>query len=1005
MTFDAHRFRNPPASLRGAPFFSLNHDLRDHDRLREYIDSFAEMGIGGFHLHVRCGLKNPYMEKDFLEAVSAARDHAAEKGMLCYLYDEDTWPSGFAGGAVTTELTHRKRWVELRKGRPDTVESLYRQPLCAYRIELDATGHLLNSERISFEEGDGECWFLTRCIQENSDRFNGAAYLDTLSPAAVRAFIDSTHEVYLAHFGGTFPENVPAIFTDEPQMGINQPLVTPFEGTACFAWTDDLTESFATHYEIELLDVLPAVLWPAPEGPSVWRWRFRDHLAERFVGAFSDSLGSWCEAHGIALTGHLMREDNLSGQVYSVGECMRHYRSYQIPGIDLLSDAYLPATAKQAVSVARQDGRTAVLSELYGVTNWDFPFSGHKRQGDWQAALGITLRVHHLSWLSMEGQSKRDFPASMGPQSPWHREYPVIEDHFARVGAALTTGKPLVRIGVIHPVESAWLRLGVSQLDSAHTATLESEYKSLVNCLLDACLDFDFIAESLLPAQRGPESDAELQVGNMAYSVVVIPEVDTLRASTLEILEAFIHRGGEVRVLGRMPPRCDGAFSEAPARRLSGAELIPGDAGSVLSALEPWRELSVIHASGMPHSRVNHQLRQCGEERILFCSCREDRLLNTRPWAKADPQGYIRVRGTWRVRELHTEDGSESSCSFHQEGGWTVIPWEIQPQSHRLLRFLPGEGERRLPEKTWHFCGNVSEPSEVTREEPNVLLLDRAAWRLNDEDWCPSGDSLLIQKELADRFDWPDWGQPYSVKDPGPRQRVTRRFTVHCASEFQGVQLVCERINAASVRLDGQPIPSAPDGWWVDRDLPTLHLPPLTKGEHQLEVDLDLDAVDRYLEWCYLLGDFDVEARGAHARMVEKGPGIVWGDVVPQGLPFYGGNLEYLLHLRIQETGTYAIRCPNFGGHLLRVFCGERDCGPLAFAPYRVELGELPPGEHTVRIRAFGNRYNSFGALHNNRPDWGWWGPPSWYGDPDERNEAWQFKPAGILRAPMLERL
>ena len=46
------------------------------------------------------------------------------------------------------------------------------------------------------------------------------------------------------------------------------------------------------------------------------------------------------------------------------------------------------------------------MSELYGVTGWDFDFRDYKFYGDWQAALGVTLRVPHLSWMSMEGEAK-----------------------------------------------------------------------------------------------------------------------------------------------------------------------------------------------------------------------------------------------------------------------------------------------------------------------------------------------------------------------------------------------------------------------------------------------------------------------------------------------------------------------------------------------------------------------------------------------------------------------
>ena len=116
---------------------------------------------------------------------------------------------------------------------------------------------------------------------------------------------------------------------------------------------------------------------------------------------------------------------------------MRGMRSFQIPGIDILEDRIELTTAKQAQAGAHQFNRQGVLSELYGVTNWDFDFIGHKAQGDWQAACGVTVGVPHLAWVSMAGEAKRDYPASIGYQSPWFREYPLIENHFARINTVM----------------------------------------------------------------------------------------------------------------------------------------------------------------------------------------------------------------------------------------------------------------------------------------------------------------------------------------------------------------------------------------------------------------------------------------------------------------------------------------------------------------------------------------------------------------------------------------
>lgn len=159
------------------------------------------------------------------------------------------------------------------------------------------------------------------------------------------------------------------------------------------------------------------------------------------------------------------------------------------------------------------------MSELYGVTNWDFDFRGHKFQGDWQAALGVTVRVPHLSWVSMAGEAKRHYPASIHYQSPWYKEYPLIENHFARLNTALTRGTPLVSIDVIHPVESFWITTGPTAQCGVQRQMLEENFATVTDWLLGSQLDFDFICESQLPS-LADEKDAK-KVGRMHYDAIV----------------------------------------------------------------------------------------------------------------------------------------------------------------------------------------------------------------------------------------------------------------------------------------------------------------------------------------------------------------------------------------------------------------------------------------------------------------------------------------------------
>jgi hypothetical protein len=116
------------------------------------------------------------------------------------------------------------------------------------------------------------------------------------------------------------------------------------------------------------------LFWELPDGAaSVVRYEFHDHVAERLARAFSDVIGAWCVRHGLALTGHVMDEGTLGTQTAAVGEAMRQYRSFGLPGIDILCDWREYTTAKQAQSVAHQCGRSGVLSELYGVTSGTSP--------------------------------------------------------------------------------------------------------------------------------------------------------------------------------------------------------------------------------------------------------------------------------------------------------------------------------------------------------------------------------------------------------------------------------------------------------------------------------------------------------------------------------------------------------------------------------------------------------------------------------------------------------
>lgn len=107
---DQGLFEKPTSEYRAAPFWAWNTRLKKEELLRQ-IDEFQKMGFGGFHMHVRVGMGTRYLSDEFMELIKACTDKAKAKEMLAWLYDEDKWPSGFAGGLVTKDPAYRSRYL------------------------------------------------------------------------------------------------------------------------------------------------------------------------------------------------------------------------------------------------------------------------------------------------------------------------------------------------------------------------------------------------------------------------------------------------------------------------------------------------------------------------------------------------------------------------------------------------------------------------------------------------------------------------------------------------------------------------------------------------------------------------------------------------------------------------------------------------------------------------------------------------------------------------------
>ena len=341
-SFSEENFKNPQKEFRGLPFWAWNTFITEN-KVEKQIADFKSMGLGGFVVHVRHGLMDEYMGKDFFDRVKQSVDEAKKNDLTVWLYDEDRWPSGCAGGLVTHEKKYRQKYLTFSREIKDTLPKEYAinegksYLLAAYKTELNENGDLISCKQTSLENADLFAYVETA---KDMPRYNGESYVDTMNDEAIAKFIDSTYEVYFEKFKNEIGGAIEAIFTDEPQVARFDPL--PFSShdrftDTSFPWSDNFPDTYEQAFGDNILDSLPEIMLERADGElSLTRYRYNEHIAARFRKAYTKQIGDWCRDHGIAFTGHCMLEETLQSQSKCTKDVMRCYPDLDIPGIDIL---------------------------------------------------------------------------------------------------------------------------------------------------------------------------------------------------------------------------------------------------------------------------------------------------------------------------------------------------------------------------------------------------------------------------------------------------------------------------------------------------------------------------------------------------------------------------------------------------------------------------------------------------------------------------------------------
>ena len=956
MNIDRRLFCNPPAEYRAAPFWCWNGELTRDELIRQ-VHVLKDMGFGGFFMHSRTGLRTEYLGEKWLELVRACTEEAARLGMNAWLYDEDRWPSGTAGGAVTEDPDLRMKFISLYFDG-ETPDPECGDTLAAFDVKLDADG-TLSDYRPAGEAGVPSGWRRCRFLRENMacrDFYNGTAYLDTMYRPATEKFIELTHEKYARTLGEHFGKALVGVFTDEPYRGS---LLSSFglqnkNSERMLPYTFELFGRYLSDWGEDLRARLPELFFGrADGGPRGVMFRYIETLTRLYLENFERPYLEWCRAHKLVLTGHVLHEDNLTAQTLFVGSVQRCYEYFDCPGMDNLGEFNRAGwVAKQVQSVARELGRPFALSELYGATGWQMTFENYRDAGLWQTLFGVNFRCPHLSWYTMKGEAKRDYPASISFQSAWHKDYAFLETYFARAGYALSCGEPLADTLVISPVESMWLFPRLNWTENFFTPVsprakaLEEDYAALFGEFAAAGVDFDYGDEGLL-AEYGGVSGAGLSVGARTYRRVVLSGNITLRSSTLDLLKRFAESGGEIAAYRVLPSLVDG---EPAAGRLDWLNGCP--------VYGRGEKLRGYLASGSRY-------RVTGGE--VWMAVRRDgagetvALLN--PEKKKTGPLVLRLAERADVEEWNAETGGTETIA----AGAEEVPFSLESGALRILRVLPAGScaPPRARAEGGERAERLSGPFDYSLSEPNVLPLDRASAACGTFS-CGTEEVLRIDRALRAHLGYAQRGgemiQPWlsakrgeGAKRSGKTLCLTFRFRAERVPDR--LWLALEDADVWSIALNGTAVAAAADGWWVDPCFTRVPIDRalIAEGENLLTLSAEMRE-DLDIEACYLLGEFGVRA-GEVCALTALPEKLSVGDLAEQGLPFYGGAVRLRTGI---GNGRVRVRVPGYRAALAKAGDGAREY-PLAFAPCESPRWTLS-GELWIELVM--TRRNTFGPLH-----------------------------------------
>ena len=976
----------PDTCYRPSPFWSWN-DKLDESELRWQVQQMHKAGLGGFFMHARGGLKTAYLSKEWLSCIKACLDEAKKLGMNAWLYDENGWPSGFGGGIVNgLGVKYQQKylvgkWIKTQDFVPG-------KEIIAIYSQKDLT--LLPNHIIPTDYSQDMIYQMSYDINP--------FYVDNLDKRVVAKFIEVTHDFYYKNLPKNLLSALRGIFTDEPQLSRR----------GCL-WSFILEDEYTKAYQTNLLNDLPHLLLDTSKSNLI-RNRFWKLITRLFSENFLKQIQEQCKKYNWQLTGHHVLEERFSNQIPSNGAVMAQYQYYDIPGMDILG-RFAPDTVamKQLESTANQTGKKQILTESFACTGWNFNFYGMKWHYQIQLAHGINYLCQHLHAYSLKGMRKRDYPGSWGTYMPQWEDYKVMNDRFSRIGMLISNGKISNNVLVMHPISSAWKLYHGN--DNDMYLNLYYDSLNMLSTYLDGEHASYHYADEQLVEQFGSFEDGKIKIGEMSYSLLVIPQATNFSRKMFQLMKAYKADSPKNKIIvirNQIEPN---------HLTIDGMELTPEELKFYHSLTFTDNELSCAKMAAKNSAALSITENNESAMQILslirdFDSKRMYYFANNRYNHPCDIKIILDRVGSLKRFNIDTGKSEEYTSAFlnddgkielrhHFSGAGDLLLFVDTAEKFSLDSFqeekIPTVAIKSIPSQNWL----LSDTPE------NILTLERCKFKIDNGDW-EFNDVIVIQSKLL------------KLQKPCHLQM---EFSFLCDNAFDTntkLRLAAEDLENTEFCFNGHKIKKTDIGYKFDKAFRIIELGNAKIGKNTITLTMDFHqsekvyaalerakqfeteanklVYDMEVESLYLLGNFHVNTDQCLTTLatrknctnlnVAAGTGMATdakrmsdnfvvsnkkdsidiSEIVQNGYPFFAGHLSCSKKINLKADEIKRAKFLTFqvdGINTVELKINHQEVGKVFFPPFQFNIeNDLTEGENTLEFTFTMSLRNMLGPFH-----------------------------------------